>query len=206
MQKTDFAPKYTFKSLYDVLLISLGLLFAALFSFWKLGLDLATLSAVFFLFCFCFWWMHDLVRNISFTSSALRITWYFLPSKTINYAEVIDVGFSKIKTKRGSIKLAGMSNAIELLNQVSDLIKQGSIDQNRIEKRLVVEEAIDQKSTLPSLIISFPLWGLLFYFWPYHHYWFSSIGIGVSCGIIFFIVISAVKQVVKMRLQNDKTG
>lgn len=199
MQRTDFRPKYTFKSLLDVLLISFGLLFASLFSFWRLGLDLSTLSAVFFLFCFCFWWMHDLVRYIVFTASALHITWYFLPPKTINYIDIIDVGFSKIRTKTGYIKLAGMSNAMELLNQVSDLIKQGVLDQNQIEMKLMLEEAIDQKSTLPALIISFPLWGMLFYFWPYHHNWFSSIGIGVSCGIIFFIVISIVRQIVKMR-------
>jgi hypothetical protein len=199
MQRTDFRPKYTFKSLSDVLLISFGLLFASLFSFWRLGLDFATLSAVFFLFCFCFWWMHNLVRHIVFTASALHITWYFLPPKTINYIDIIDVGFSKIRTKRGYIKLAGMSNAMELLNQVSDLIKQGVLDQNQIEMKLMLEEAIDQKSTLPALIISFPLWGMLFYFWPYHHYWFSPIGTAVSCGIIFFIVISIVRQVVKMR-------
>jgi lipopolysaccharide export LptBFGC system permease protein LptF len=128
-----------------------------------------------------------------------------MPPKTINYAEIIDVGNSKIKTKNGNIYLAGMTNADEVINKFNELINQGKINRNQLEKKVNAEEIIWRKSILPSFMISLPFWGILLYFWPFNKMWFA-LGFGLVCGLIFFFVSTIVQWVVKKRLTNDKAG
>ena len=86
-----------------------------------------------------------------------------MPTITIDYAEVTDIGFSKIKTKQGEISLAGMGNAQELLRRFADLMEQGKIEKERLEMEIVVEDEVWKKSIVLTAILSTPFCVLLFY-------------------------------------------
>jgi hypothetical protein len=101
MQDSVFLPKYTYKGLWDVLLISLGGLSVLIFAIWKHGFGLENIISLVALALFCFWWMRHLVRRIVFTNSAFSVTRYLLPTKTIDYVEVTDISFSTIRTQKG---------------------------------------------------------------------------------------------------------
>ena len=203
MQDTEFRPSYSFRSLWDVLLISLGLLIGDLFLFWKLGLGLATSSNIIFSVLFCYWWMHSLIRRIVFSHSTFTVTSFLRPQKTIAYLEIIDISYSTIKTKRGNISLSGMENSRELRRLLADLLAEGKIDPEELKWELIDKEARYKKASLPSLIISLPLLALLFYFWPYHHYWFSPWSLGASSGLIFYVVNSIVQLISRKRLDEN---
>ena len=206
MKATTIKPKYSFKSLWDVILLSLGLIVVIILAAVRVGFGLETLSLLIMLVGFCFWWTHYLIRHFIFTPSSFTVVRYIMPPKTIKYAEITDVGNSNIKTKIGNVNLAGMTNDDEIINKFNDLINQGKINQNQLEKKVRAEETIWRKSMLPSLIISLPFWLILFRYWPFHKMWFSPLGFGLVCGLILFFVVSIVQWVVKKKLTNDKAG
>ena len=206
MKNLIIKPKYSFKSLWDVILLSLVLIFSFIFSVMRLGFSLETLSLLIALIGFCFWWMHSLIRNFIFTSSSFTMVRYIMPPKTIDYAEITDVGNTKIKTKIGSIYFSGITNIGEIIDGFNDLINQGKINRNQLEKKVRIEEITLRKSTLPALIISLPFWGILFYFWPFHGMWFSPLGLGLACGLILLFFGSLVQRIVEKKLTNDQAG
>lgn len=206
MKNLIIKPKYSFKSLWDVLLLSLVLIFSIIFSVIRLGFSLETLSVLIALIMFCFWWTHSLIRYFIFTPSSFTMVRYIMPPKTIDYAEITDVGNTKIKTKIGNIYLAGITNVGEIIDRFNDLIDQDKINQNQLEKKVRIEDVTLRKSTLPALIISLPFWGILFYFWPFHKMWFSPLGLGLAYGLILFFFGSIVQRIVEKKLTNDQVG
>jgi hypothetical protein len=206
MQKIIFRPKYAIRWSWDVLSIGLSGLIVLLFSFWKFGITLSNVSLSMFLIFFIVYFSPFYIRRIVFASSFFTVENYVWPSKKIEYSDIIDIGPWKVKTRKGNVSFLSMRNAGQLHSLFIELIKQGKIHKNQLEKKIEVEETIDKKSVLPALIISLPFCILLFYFWPFHRYWFSSVGFGASSALIFFIVGSIVKWIMKKRLKNDKAG
>lgn len=177
-----------------------------LFSFLKFGITLSNIALLIVLIFFIAYFSPLYIRRIVFASSFFIVEKYLWPSKKIEYSDVVYVGPSKVKTRKDDVSFAGMSNPDELHSLFIELIEQGEINHNQLEKKIIVEETIDTKSVLPTLIISLPFCILLFYFWPFNDYWFSSVGFGVSSGLIIFIVGSIVKWIMKKMLKNDKAG
>ena len=206
MKDTTIKPKYSFKSLWDVILISLGLIFSIVFIAKRLGFGLEVLSFLLAFILFCFWWIHFLIRKIVFAHSSFTVVLYIMPPKTIKYAEIKDIGNTKIETKIGNISLAGMTNPDEIINKFNDLINQGKVSRNQLEKKVRIEEMVWRKSMLPSLIISLPFWVIMFYYWPFHKMWFSPLSFGLACGLVLFLVSSIVQWVVKKKQTNVKAG
>jgi len=206
MQNSVFLPKYTYKGLWDVLLISLSLFSVSIFAIWKEGFGLENLIFLVVFGLFCFWWMRHLVRRIVFTNSSFSVARYLLPTKTVGYFEITDISFSAIRTQKGDIRLTGMSNAHELLQQFIGLIEQGKIENTQLEMKMVVEDEIWGKSIAFTFILSIPVCALLFYIWPFYNYWFSSLGLGTSGGLIIYIVGSVVQWIQKKRYKKEETG
>ena len=206
MHDNVFLPKYTYKGLFDVLLISLGLFVVSIFAIWREGFGLENFTVLAAFAFFCFWWMRNLIRRIVFNNSTFSVSRFLLPTITIDYAEVTDIGFSKIKTKQGEISLAGMGNAQELLRRFADLMAQGKIEKERLEMEIVVEDEVWKKSIVLTAILSTPFCVLLFYKWSFYNYWFSSLGIGISCGLIIYIVGLIVQKIQRKRIEKEKTG
>ena len=202
MQDNVFLPKYTYKSLIDVLLISLGLLVISIFGIWRHGLGLDNFISLSAFVLFCFWWMRDLVRRIVFNSSSFSVERFLLPTKIIDYTEISDIGFSKVQTQKGEISFSGISNTQELLLIFVDLIKQGKVEKEQLEMKIVVEDEIWNKSIVLTAFFSFPFCALVFYVWTFYDYWFSAIGVAVSCGLIIYIVGFIVQQTQKKRLEK----
>jgi len=192
--------RYSFKTLWDVIILSLGLLFSGILSAVQLGFGLETISEFVFLIVFCFWWMHSLVRYFVFSTSSFTIVRYIMPAININYADVTDIGISKIKTKNGVISLAGIANVDEIFQKLHDLIDQGTFNPNHLENKLTTKDVIWHKSILPSLIISLPLWILLFYFWPFYKAWFTPLVLSLAGGLVLYLVTSLVQWVIRKRL------
>lgn len=202
MKDDVFLPKYTYKGLFDVLLISLSLLIVSISAIWREGFGLENSSLVVAFAFFCFWWMRNLVRRIVFDKSTFSVSRFLLPTMTIYYVEITDIGFSKIKTKQGEINLTGMENNQELFRRFMGLIKQGKIKKEQLKMEIVVEDKIWKKSIGLTAILSFPLCALLFYVWPFDEYWFSALGVGISCGLIIYVVGFIVQRTQKNKLEE----
>jgi hypothetical protein len=154
MKKSIFRPRYSFKNFLDVITLGLLLFFTLAFSYLKKGLTPTNIFGWIFLGFFVVFILHFLIRRIVFSESTFYIERYFWSSKKIGYTDVIDLGNTKIKTRRGEISFAGMSNAPELLAQFTRLIEQGKIEQNQIENKVVVQETIFRKSIIPALVVT----------------------------------------------------
>jgi hypothetical protein len=204
MKALRIRPKYSFKTLSDVILLSLGMLIAIIFNTMRFCINLEVLSMLILLIGFCIWWTHSLIRCVIFDSSTFIVERYILPPMIINYADVVDIGVSKIKTKLGEVSLAGMVNADEITYKFNDLIHQGKINPEQLENKMLTKEIVWRKSIFPTLIISLPLLVMLFYLWPFDNMWFNSLGIGIGSGLILFFVASVVQWVVKKNLIKDK--
>ncbi len=202
MQDNVFLPKYTYKGLFDVLLISLGLLAVSISAIWKQGFGLENFIYLIAFALFCFWWIRNLIRQVVFNNSAFSVSRFLLPTITIDYVEITDIGFSKIKTKKGEISLAGMNNAQELLRRFVRLIEQGKIEKTQLEMKVAVQDKVWKKSIGLTAILSFPFCVLLFYVWPFNNYWFSALGIGISCGLIIYIVGFIVQRIQRKKLEE----
>jgi len=199
MKSSHFWPRYSIRSLWDVILLSLGLTIVIIITMVRTGIGLEALSLLVTLIGFYFWWTHFLIRKFVFHQSSFTIMRFILPPKTINYSDVEDIGSVKIKTKKGNLQLAGMINSDELINKFNELISQGKIHQNNLEHKLRAKETIWRKAMFPSLGISLPLWALAFYFWPFDRMWFSAVGFGIVCGLITAFVISIIQWMIRKK-------
>jgi hypothetical protein len=197
MKISIFRPRYSFKNFLDVITLGFLLFFALVFSYLKKGLTPTSIFGWIFLGFFVVFVLHFLIRRITFSQSIFCVERYFWPSKTIGYTDVIDLGKTKIKTRKGEISFAGMSNAPELLAQFTKLIEQGKIKQNQIENKVVLQETIFRKSIIPALVVTFMSWVVVIYFWPFHDSRFSTFGLGLSLVVIFLLVILTTQWIIK---------
>src|SRR5260221_3262166 len=101
MQETIFRPKYSIRWNWDVLSISLGLLIVLLFSFLKFGITLSNIALLIVLIFFLAYFSPLYIRRIVFASSFFIVEKYFWPSKKIEYSDVVYVGPSKVKARKG---------------------------------------------------------------------------------------------------------
>jgi hypothetical protein len=205
-EERNYQAKIFFQKSMGCNIAQFGFNFSFIFSVMRLGFNLETLSLLIALIGFCFWWTRYLIRHFIFTPSSFTLVRYIMPPKTINYAEITDIGNTKIKTKIGNINLTGITNVGEIIDDFNDLINQGKINRNQLEKKVRIEEITWHKSILPALIISLPFWGMLFYFWPFHKMWFSPLGLGLACGLILFFFGSIVQWIVKKKLINGQVS
>ncbi len=107
------------------------------------------------------------IRRIRFEGQSFTVEKYILPSKTIDYSEVTDIGNTLIKTRQGNIPTQAMANSQELIDLLKKLISEGKINNYQIENKLVRQEALSRKAVLPAGIISVILWITTFFFFPY---------------------------------------
>ncbi|KAF0107819.1 MAG: hypothetical protein FD146_1450 [Anaerolineaceae bacterium] len=210
MRNTVFKPRYSFKGLWDVLLLSLGLLFSSLFGFMKFGINPIAVLQLILLVVFTFWWLHSLIRQIVFTPSAFIVERYIWPSRAFAYTDVIDIGILKIKTRKGYIVFSSMSNRAEAIKLFKQLIEQDKIHPHQIENRIFAEETIHYKVIIPSIVISLILWGVFVFFWRYYQFRFSELGnlliYALSFVPIFLLVYYIVYWITKERLKNQSNA
>jgi hypothetical protein len=202
MKDIIFRPKYTFRYNWYVIVLSLLLIFMAIFYFSKVGIDLQGIFLLVLLGYFLAFFSRDYIRRIVFTSSSFSVEKYVWVSKKIEYSDIVDVGISMIKTRRGNIVLAGMSNVAELLYLIKELIEQKKINEKQIENKVVVEESILSKSYLPSIVISALLWVSLMYFWPVYRSRFGGIGATLSFTLIFASVLLIMQWIIRRSLKK----
>ncbi len=189
-KNSTFRPRYSFRNFWDVITLGLLLFSTVVFYYLKTSFSPMTIFGLIVLVPFVVWVLHLLIRRIVFSQSTFYIEKYTWPSKRIKYSDVIDLGYTSIKTRNGDVILAGMSNAPELIEQFRELIEQGKINKGQIENKLVQEEATFRKSIIPALFVSFILWALMLYFWPYHHLIFNDGGIWLFLfGVLFLLVV-----------------
>jgi hypothetical protein len=90
-----------------------------------------------------------------------------LPSRTIDYSDIIDIGFTLIRTKKGNIAIGYINNSEELIVKLNNLIIEGKINKDQIENKLVIEELSVLKAFLPASILSLILWFVIITIWPF---------------------------------------
>ena len=122
------------------------------------------------------------VKRIVFNTHSFSIEKYLWPAKTIEYTDVVDIGTTLIKTRNGSFAIQSMMNADELRNILTGLIEQGRISRYQIENKVVAQEVISRKALLPAGIISFILWAVTLFVWPYEDSLFRDLSL-----LVFFV-------------------
>lgn len=195
----SFYPKYMIRHSLDVLLISLLLMAVLLFSFLNVGPSLVNFVGVGFLLLFILEFSRLYIRRIVFTSSYFLVEKYVWPSIKIDYSDVIDMGASKVKTRRGEVSFAAMSNFRELQSLFIELLRQGKIDINQFENKALNEEMALRKSFLPSIIISVVLGGTALLYWYYHHTDLALAGGWLVFALIIFAIVSIIYWIYKGR-------
>ncbi len=204
MSETIFRPKYSPSGSFDVLGLTVLMMIALLFSFIKLGVGLSTVLGFTVLFFFTANFSQLYIRQIIFTHSYFIVEKYVWPSKKIAYSDVVDLGPSKVKTRRGDVSFAAMSNAAQLHSLFSELIQEGRIDKNLFENKVVVEELALKKSILPTVVISLILNGLFLVYWFYDQSRFSILGFWLAIILIMLVgamVMLAIYWINKRRIK-----
>jgi hypothetical protein len=141
---------------------------------------------------------YALIKRIVFGANAYSVERFLLPTRTIEYADVLDISSAIIKTRRGSLAFRSMANSDELQGILTGLIEQGKIGRHPIENKLIAEESIGQRALLPAGILSFALWALTLLVWPAEDLFLRKLSI-----IGFFIPIYlAVYRFLKARLDQ----
>jgi hypothetical protein len=204
MLETIFRPKYSPRGSYDVLGISLLLAIVSLLSFIKFGIDLTTILAFSFLILFVINFSELYIRRVIFTDSYFIVEKYVWPSKKIAYSDVIDFGFSKVKTRKGDVSFSAISNAAELYSLFSKLIQQGKIDENLFENKVIIEELALRKAILPTIVISMVLNGIFMFYWYYNQSRFSTLSfwlIVISICLVGTVAMLIIYKINKKRIK-----
>ncbi len=184
MQEKIFTPRYTAKLYFGLFCLVL----LELIMLWQFisGKNSSTTS----IFFAAFLGLIDailpfvIIKRIVFSAKAFTVEKFLLPSKTIEYTEVVDIGITVIKTKNGNLAILPMLNSVELRNILSGLIEQGKINSYQIENKLVSQEVNSRKATILSGIISIVLWVVPSVIWPYKDSLFRDL-----IFLVFFIPI-----------------
>ena len=198
VQQTVFKPKYpvrVYLGFFLIILIELYLLSQLLFSadtrpeniflagFFALVIALTP---------------YTFVKRIVFDMHSFSIEKYLGPSKTIEYTDVIDIGTTLIKTRNGNVGIQLMLNADELRTVFTELIQQGKISHYQLENKVVVQEIVSRKAFLPAAIISFVLWAVTSFIWPYEKSLFRDLSL-----LVFFVpTYIVIYQVLKSRAES----
>jgi hypothetical protein len=64
------------------------------------------------------------IKRIFFEKNAFSIEKYIGPTKTIEYADVVDIGIATIRTRKGIFTIPPMRNSIEFRNILAKRIEQ----------------------------------------------------------------------------------
>ena len=184
---------------WDVLIISLLLTLVLLYSILKVGLILSNVFGIGLLLSFIIFFSRLYIRRIKFSSSDFLVERYIWPSMKIDYSDVTDMGASKVKTRRGEISFAAMSNFAQLQSVFFELMRQGKIDIERFENKALNEERALQKSFLPSIIASAVVGGLFMLYWFYHQSEITLIGICLVFGFTDLVITSIIYWINKKR-------
>jgi hypothetical protein len=199
MQQQIFKPRYPTK-------VYLGLVFSIpmeAFLLWQLLADKDTspeniFGAGFFGLMLALM-PYTFVKRIVFDANAFSIEKYLWPTKTIEYTDVIDIGTTVLKTRSGRIAIQSMTNADELRKILTVLIEQGKISRYQIENKVVAQEIISRKALIPTVVISFVLWSITLFVWPYEESLFRDLSFLVFFVPIYFMVY----QFLKNRAENQ---
>ena len=89
------------------------------------------------------------IKQIVFRENNFTVEKYVFPAKTIDYADVINVGKKEIKLRKGNLSFRMIVNTDEASNILAALITQGIINQPRLEESSLDDEA--RKTNNPFL-------------------------------------------------------
>ncbi len=119
-----------------------------------------------------------IIKRIVFSANAFTVEKFLLPTKTIEYTDVVDIGTTIIKTKNGNLAIyRSLLNSNELRNILTGLIEQGKISSTQIENKVKSQEIRSGTAYFFAMIISLVLWGVTFIIWPYKDLLFRDLSL-----------------------------
>jgi hypothetical protein len=199
MQEIIFYPKYMIRHSWDVLSISLLLALALGYSILKVGLTVSNIIGIGFLLSFMIFFSRLYFRRIIFSSSYFLVERYVWSSMKIDYSDVIDMGTTKVKTRRGAISFAAISNFAELQSLFLQLLRQGTIDIEQFENKALNEEVALHKSFLPTILAAAILGVSFLLYWLDHQSEFTLIGIWIVFGSLVLVIFWIIYLINKKR-------
>jgi hypothetical protein len=200
MQATFFEPQYSRKGLSGIAIISIPFLIFPAFAI--LQHDFGLLEVVFLIAFVWFWqgWLRTLIRQLVLTPEGIEVERLFALPFTVTYAEIIDIGITKISTRKGYIHFDLMDNSVQFLEWFNSLVEQGKISAEQLAGKLASQEEIRQRSVFPAMGISLPIWAAVLVFWPFYQSWFSKPGVALILLVVVGVVYYGVQMVLHRRL------
>jgi hypothetical protein len=139
-----------------------------------------------------------LIRRIVFATGSFSIEKFLWPTKIIDYSDILDIGLTIIKTRKGNLSIYGMTNSDELSSILTELIELGKINPYQIENQLTSQETLSRIALIPSGIVAFVLWYVALTFWPV----FKSMSQELSCMIFWGVTYFFVYQLMRIRSES----
>jgi hypothetical protein len=132
------------------------------------------------------------ISRIIFSENSFTLEKLGWPSKTIDYADVVDIGATMLKTRKGNVSFQAMTNSDELREILDGLVKKGMINRYQIEGKALAAEVMSRKAIVPAAIIAFILWGIALVIWPYEDSFFrdlSLVGFFIPAYIVAYKIL-----------------
>jgi hypothetical protein len=194
MQETIFKPKYPPRFLLGLVIIIL----IEAFMLWNIisnqDRSIETVFGAGFFGLMILVMPFVFIRRIVFENQSFAIEKYLLPSKTIEYSDVVDIGNTLIKTRQGNIPIQAMVNSDELITLLNKLLNEGKINSYQIENKLVGQEVLSRKAVMPATIISIILWVATLFFFPYEKSMFRDLSFLLFWIPIYILVYRFMKK------------
>lgn len=104
-------------------------------------------------------------RKILISKNEIVIKRFLLPSLNYSFSELTDLGLKSIRFGKSKISLLEMKNSSKLISSLFELMDEGGVQVDKMEKKLAFEEELYSKSRdkaiVPSLLVVTLTW-LLF--------------------------------------------
>ena len=145
------------------------------------------------------------IRRIEFSSSYFLIIRYTRLPKKVNYSDITDLGYYKVKFRSDEISFTAMSNLRELHTLFLKLVEEGKIHKTNLEHKATKEEWVNAKAFRPTIVACIVLSIPVFFIWIRYlgnlSFYLGLLGLLVMELSMCFAVIAAFQWYYKRRMK-----
>ena len=199
MQEIIFKPKYPSQLIPGILILAL----IESFLLWQIiiekDISIAIISATLFFGILLIIQPIVHIKRIIFRENNFSIEQLILPTKTIDYSNIIDIGEMALKTQNEEFSFRAMTNSKELNEILKELIQKGVISRHQLDNELEYQEGLFLSSFKIAGLISIILWAIASIIFQHNNFLVQRASI-----IVFFLpVYVMVYLVLKRRSDNQ---
>ena len=97
-----------------------------------------------------------LIRRIRFEDKIL-VDRFVVPTRELDYTDILDVGITNIRAKRGNLSLNAVKNVDEFKSMLANALAEKDIPQDQIESKLAKQETEIARATIYAQAVALPV-------------------------------------------------